>query len=489
MANKNKIIFLSSTKAHSSIMPLLKSTLQNQEQIKIQNLKNISSNQIFRQKTKNQLGMQFSNQFKNIYIKNLNEVTGTLNKIQLKKGLIKKFKKASKTRSKFYLKFKKSQLNKKFILLIKKFKKIIETSILIKKIVIKYYLPIRLRYSTTEQLQRVFKFLPAGCREFFENQYNKEKNILNYLGKEKPSLVILPEINHFYDHYIFLKVAKQFDIPVWVKPFTLSGAHELKALLNTKIPKSQNYFFEAFPHWAPVIEGKRYFFPIDRAIYYEIHRQSYASDLGLLGFSSGLVTKVLFSCYFEKKYFEERTLLPPYIIKEPSYIKKLNHSKKRKPDKLKKIVFAVPPNQFSCRKKYHIILMKIFKCLNKIKKNTNTKIIFNLHPRAVLNYIEKKAVLKIGIISNNKIYNDLLNTDLFIFSASTTNMFAVTAGIPSIDFDFFKYRYSDFKKCSGTFQVQKFSEFKKLFFNLCLNQKFLFDARKKQIQSLDQIAV
>lgn len=487
---QNKIIFFISTKAHTSIIPFLKSTFQNQKQIKIQNHKNkCLLLEILQQQKKYLIEMQSSDQFKNIYLKNLNKVTEFHNTKLLPVLLKKKPRKVFQNKSKFYLIFKKSLINKRIKFLLNYLKNLLETSSFVKLLIIKYYLPIRLCFLTTNNLKRVYKFLPIGFREFFIDQYNKEKSVEKYLNTEKPCLVILPEINHFYDHYIFLKVAKRLNIPVWVKPFTLSGPHELKALLRTKIPKTENYFFKAFPHWAPVIEGKRFFFPIVRAIYYEINRQPYASDLSLLGFSSGAVQKVLFSCCFEKNYYEERSYLPPHDVKEPDYIKKLKLSQNKKQNKLQKIVFAVPPNQFSCRKKYHFILMKILKCLDKIKKITNAKIILNLHPRAVLNYIEKKAVLKIGIISNNKIYYDLLNADLFIFSASTTNMFAVISGIPSIDFDFFNYRYNDFKKCFGTFQVQKFSEFKKLLFKLCLNEKHLFNARTKQIKSMDQIAV
>lgn len=276
-----------------------------------------------------------------------------------------------------------------------------------------------------------------------------------FLKEKKPKHIIFPEVNVFYNHFLYIdKILKDTKARILVSPFSLTGPHELQGALLSKVPERTKEFYEN----QKIIfssQNERLFFDLSTLLIHLAFKINNFQNLQIVNESNSKRIVNIFSSEFEKKYFHNicnKSISSKWQIIRPSYLKKLFIKRKETPHK-KTVLVALPPNQYGSDKKS---VVKYFNAIKKIYiplKRLNLETYTVLHPRFNKEWeLELKKILH-GKVINEPIYEALLEKWLFIFSVSSSNLFAILGGIPSINFDFYKFKYNDFNHIKGTVTV------------------------------------
>jgi hypothetical protein len=104
-------------------------------------------------------------------------------------------------------------------------------------------------------------------------------------------------------------------------------------------------------------------------------------------------------------------------------------------------------------------------------------VVVSLHPRAIASDVE--CILDYRAkVANRRISELLPLCDLFVASASATIRMAISTGKPALNYDVFRYEYSDYAKITGVITVKEQTEFTSALRRLTSN-----DAYYRQVQA------
>ena len=129
------------------------------------------------------------------------------------------------------------------------------------------------------------------------------------------------------------------------------------------------------------------------------------------------------------------------------------------------VTSALPPDMFSysvaehCKFKSYAALVDAW--CSALKEIPNSRIVISLHPTTSLNIANQ--VRRHGIhVSSEETHLLIAQSDLYIASISATIQWAISAGVPVVNYDVYGYCYPDYDGISSVTLVKSYSEFKKI---------------------------
>ena len=129
------------------------------------------------------------------------------------------------------------------------------------------------------------------------------------------------------------------------------------------------------------------------------------------------------------------------------------------------VTSALPPDMFSysvagnCEFKSYAALVDAW--CSALKEIPNSHIVVSLHPTTSLNIANQ--VRRHGIhVSSDETHLLISQSDLYIASISATIQWAISAGVPVVNYDVYDYCYPDYDGISSVTLVKSYSEFKRL---------------------------
>ncbi len=117
--------------------------------------------------------------------------------------------------------------------------------------------------------------------------------------------------------------------------------------------------------------------------------------------------------------------------------------------------------------------------LSTLKKIKNHNIVIALHPSVVRDSMLHLETERIKIASLGTAALVPL-CDLFVASVSSTIRWAIAAGKPVVNYDVYRYRYTDYLKVPGVILVEEQSDFEAVMLRLANEPAFFAEIRRKQ---------
>ncbi len=154
------------------------------------------------------------------------------------------------------------------------------------------------------------------------------------------------------------------------------------------------------------------------------------------------------------------------------------------------LLCAWPTNQYGSRftplefKSFEPLCNAWAKSLRKILQENTYSIIIRPHP-VTNSAILKSILVKYGLskyISYKDTIKLMIVSDLFVACVSSTLRWAISKGIPAINYDCYKYGYTDFD-AKGVFNVDNYKDFNKVLHDLTYDSEQYNTAKKAQEQS------
>lgn len=115
----------------------------------------------------------------------------------------------------------------------------------------------------------------------------------------------------------------------------------------------------------------------------------------------------------------------------------------------------------------------------------NCNIIIRLHPRLV--YEEMKYIEQWGVkICQWDTARLIPLCDLFVASVSATIRWAITCGKPVINYDVYRFRYSDYNTVDGVIRIEEQNEFKEMLSQLVIDKSYYSKMVQRQKKCMNE---
>jgi len=307
--------------------------------------------------------------------------------------------------------------------------------------------------------------------------YNQIKFIRQFINEQGISLVILPADNR-YDQAAIVKAAHDEKVPVVVTPQFMASALEWAEFVWEKREYSARSWANRFacflfPRWGYVHKGRRLIaLPAN---------QVFAREwLGI----APLLPWILHSGHADALAVENEAVrdyciaegLPPEKIKvtgssthdiisatiSKSAGKRLElYTDLFLPDDRPMILSALPPDSLCMGRpqcefnKYDDLIEFWCSSLAAIKAYN---IVICLHPSVTIR--EMKHIERFGVkIAKEPTYQLIPLCDIFVASISSTIQWAIACGKPVVNYDVYRYRYTDYVNVDGVISIENKSDF------------------------------
>lgn len=333
-----------------------------------------------------------------------------------------------------------------------------------------------------EAALKVFTFLPYSLRSFIKSirefgpvfRYfsEKKREIMGIINKNNPDIIILPDDSAETIFNFFTYAGRKKKIPSLIVPFTLANFHEPAEALYGKemfsMKNPANYLAGSlFKNWVLEYNGKKMIrLPA-----------SYVLSMQLLGLNilypwliyGGLADKIAIESDAMQDYYRSAGLPEGKLALTGSiycdiFTKVLGDLKNKKTEIYQKIglnpetpfvLCAIPPDQFGVERKgcefanYRELVVFFIKTL----VDTNSaNIVVNLHPRARIE--DMKYIEELGAKVIQGCVDELIPLcDVYVASISATIRMAIACKKPVINYDVYKYGYSDYGNSPGVILV------------------------------------
>lgn len=138
------------------------------------------------------------------------------------------------------------------------------------------------------------------------------------------------------------------------------------------------------------------------------------------------------------------------------------------------ILICWPPSYHSERgnlcefSSYEELTMAVLGQLTKIK---STAITLSIHPAVQPQFLELIKKTEINI-SEDYILDELPKHDMYVSCYSSTIRWAIAAGKPVINYDFYKFNLNDYEDAPGVLRVENFNEFQSLAKRLIVDDQY-----------------
>lgn len=320
----------------------------------------------------------------------------------------------------------------------------------------------------------------------FREVYELFNHIVNFLQikfslntmfrRKKVVLTIFPADNRF-DYSYYSKIYSSSEIPLIIVPNWFAGKSEI---LGTKHNSSVNvqsnlrlFFLRRFRRdYLEFINDNEE----SRVISCKTFSESFA-DL-ILGTTppnpwilhSGYSDFILIDSESMRDQalelgFNNNKLIVTGSITHDTIYKEINRFKNSNTSKSIRILFALPPDFFTSRGKfcldYSNQTQMIELVLTALRSKTKSSVTISLHPSTNFDEIFKSQLEnKFNVFFSNQPIEILLaNSTHFLASVSSTIRWALSLGIPVLNFDFYKFDYIDYQKAKNYIRVNSHEEF------------------------------
>lgn len=309
---------------------------------------------------------------------------------------------------------------------------------------------------------------------------------LEYLSRffadYRPDLIVLPEQNCGYGHEVLIAWSRQSDVPILVLPYTIAGQQEWVASFSER-PECQvrgtlrRLLAKAFPEWVYDHNGSRLILPlqwmfsceylgcppaipwvtnsgpdvrvaVDNLFVEEFYRRE-GVDTSRWAVVGSLAEDRLYHAMLER--IAIRTRIASRLDLDPH---------------LPIILIGLPPDQFDMglavnvefadyRSLTEFIIGAVTEAAGK-----DHNVVVNLHPRIRR---EDAAYIEAGParIDDVPIEDILPAAHLYISVASATIRWAIACGVPTINYDAYRYDYCDYHGLEGVVDVKTCEQFRK----------------------------
>ncbi|HLX79292.1 MAG TPA: hypothetical protein VKS43_01780 [Burkholderiales bacterium] len=337
--------------------------------------------------------------------------------------------------------------------------------------------------------------LPGSLRE---KQY-LYRALPNFFRKQRFELLIVPEDNYFLDTHFFVYAARRVGAASIVVPFTVVNSLEWAETFHGRPAYSvrwppNSWMARAFPHWVYEHKGQKMIMPALLILMSEY--------LGLTppkpwvinsGFTDALAAESVYmvNYYREAGINEHQIALTGSLADDELHLQVAHASEKREslykslglPTGRPMILISIPPNQLigdgrtQCEFSNYETLIKAILDVTCACEDHN--VVLSLHPR-----INHGDITCIGAYSAKVTQESIASViplcEFFVASASATIRLAAAAGKPAINYDVYRYQYTDFLNIPGVIAVNDIDAFKTAVDSIAQNTAYREELARKQ---------
>lgn len=296
-----------------------------------------------------------------------------------------------------------------------------------------------------------------------------------YFTQEQIDLVLMPEVNLFYDGHQVVRVAQLLSIPVAVVPYTIVNTLEwAEAFVEEDYFNAGNFsnrfFARAFPHWVLRHRNRELILPptyILACEYFDIT----PGNPWLI--NSGNVDAIAAESRFMCMYYKRAGIAPEKIrftgalsddrlfaiLAQRECYRQALQKRSGVILKNKLVLIGLPPDQFDagrrsgCEFSSHQELVNYMVDAVMAAIGPDTSVLINLHPRIRLNEVRPLESSGARII-HEPIETLVPLADLYISVVSATIRLGISCGIPVVNYDAYQYDYDDYKGLAGVCEVK-----------------------------------
>jgi hypothetical protein len=292
-------------------------------------------------------------------------------------------------------------------------------------------------------------------------------------------LLILPEDNYFLDTHFFVRAAHEVGAVSVIVPFSVTNSLEWAETFHGRLAHGMGrlpnrVMARAFPQWTYEHKGERMIMPLLQILMNEY--------LGLTppnpwlinsGHADALAAEGPYMVdYYRRAGIAADRIVPTGSLADDGLRERLSraeeyrealYAKLNLPPGNSMLLISVPPNQLDgdgrsqCEFRNYAALLRAL--LEVARDCRGWNVVLSLHPR-----VDRE---KVGLIqefpcriANDDIASLVPLCDLFIASASATIRLAAAAGKPVVNYDVFKYHYSDYDNVPGVLTVQDYQSYR-----------------------------
>ncbi len=342
----------------------------------------------------------------------------------------------------------------------------------------------------SERDRSIARELVAGFGRLWESgsrmlppDYRGKRRLLaaapRFFQTHKFALLLLPEDNHFQPTHFLVHAAKSAGTATVIFPFTIADSREWaegffhKAEFQVRGPVSR-LMARAFPHWTHKHLGRTLIMPSLHILMYE-HLGLTPPQPWLInsGYTDALAAESPFMVdYYRKAGIAPERVLLTGSLADDEIFEQLSRMNERRdalverlglPKGRPMLLFSVPPNQLvdggrpQCEfGTYEGLLRAVMEVLCGC---AGWNVVLSLHPRLDPAKLQLLRDYPARIAGDN-IATLVPLSDIFVASVSATIRLAIAAGKPTVNYDAYRYRYSDFAGAPGVIAVEDLKSFR-----------------------------
>lgn len=338
--------------------------------------------------------------------------------------------------------------------------------------------------------------------DYYKSFYKKEiKDINNIFEKIEPSILILAGDNAGYNTALFIKIGHLKNIPSVVIPSWMAGPKEA-AEAHCNNPENQLKSISnkivgmLFPEWIYEHKGRMLIrWPSYKIILMKLFKVEPPLPWVLL---SGYADRILIESSEMQEYClregigkKQLRLTGSIANDEIAEIYKNRASKrndlysKYNLDNNKPLLLcAMPPDLLYSGKKPQC-LFNSYDDLTEywqrsLSEITAYNVIISLHPSTAKNDLYNIAKFNLRVIDES-ISEIIPLVDLFVASVSSTIQWAIMCGIPVLNFDVYRFHYTDYMHVDGVLYCEELEHYEQLLSKLISDQKFYNNVKADQL--------
>ena len=302
---------------------------------------------------------------------------------------------------------------------------------------------------------------------FLATYQGYQEQARSVMARLRPDVLILPEDNVAYPTGALIRAAKARDVPSLIVPYTIANAEEIAEAYwdnpDYSLSRWRNRLVSRlYPRWIHEHKGRKLLpLPPDQILVIE--------RLGLAPPQPWVINSGSADCLAVENPFMLRYYLAAGLPRDTMVVTGaladdvLFHSLDRPtggpepPSRRPVLLCALPPDQYRSRRRtaeFDSYETLVRAWATELIEARGFEVVVRLHPRTLkedLPYLESEYGLRVATDDTAAL---VAGCDVFLASVSATIRMAIAAGKPVINYDCYRYRYSDFVDVPGVVNVE-----------------------------------
>jgi len=296
----------------------------------------------------------------------------------------------------------------------------------------------------------------------------------NVLREERASLLVLPEDNLEHLTPVFVREAARLGVATAIVPFTVANALEPAQSYygnpSYTLGTASSFFMRLYPQWVIAHRGARLVrLPILEALAME--RMGYGPPQPWIlnsGYADAIaVESDAMLAHYRACNLPESQLAPTGALYDDVLAEAMREAPKLRQelglDARPIFLCALPPDQFKmalpgpCEFSTHVDLAREW--ISTLCAHPEVQVVVSLHPRtsaAEMAFLEGLGAR----IAPVDIARLIPLSDIFVASVSATIRMAIACGKPVINYDVYRYRYTDYSGVPSVLTMETLDEFR-----------------------------